>query len=397
MRYLGPFALVLLLAILLRDLPSSLAEPYPTSYHGTLTAWFALMAENMHESGFAETRMLPTINPNRASFPDFRYYITHPVGDVVLRALAVRWLGPEEWVLRLQGFIGCVGAALMLFLLARPRLGTIAAVLASYAMAAQPIFSPLARLSMHHPMTLFAGLLALWLADRYRSQPGRLRLGLLVVVVLFGCWLDWPGYFVPGLIWLGELLGKRRKALFRALELSVIASLAAFYIHVSWIGGQDLFAALRAASDDPLGELSRTEAFRAVFRHQVAAYGWSGIVLALSVPLLALLPAVANLKGLDRTRGGLWLLLFAWGAANILAFPVKARARTSGAATGFPSPATPSASGCATSMPPRCRRAQSSRRWSSSPPSSCSSDARPPFAPTRRRSRTVRGTNATPR
>lgn len=303
-----------------------LDDPYENDYHGSLTAWFALMSQNMEESGFLETRLLPPLNPNRAEFPDFRYYVTHPVLDVVTRAALIRTFGPDEWVVRLQGLLGCAMAAGLVFLLFRRVAGRSlpGAVAAVAGFVGVPIYTRLAHLSMHHPMTLACGVAAFVLWRRYAEKGGRTLAWGIGVAAFAGMNFDWPGYFAPAVIALDALprlrANPRARVVLGMVCVLPIVALGLFWFHVDVIGGEHLLQRLRDASNDPLGSVEGAEWWRAIWNHQLAGYGPVGIALMLLAPFLALVAEPGRRLGLV----WLWLLFLAYGAANIAAFPQKA-------------------------------------------------------------------------
>ena len=315
------WASVLLIAAL--ALPSALQSPwpYPTNYHGSLTAWFDLMARNMVESGFRETRFAPVINPNPAKYPDFRWYLTHPPLDVILRAGLVKAFGPHEWVIRLQGIFGCFAGALLLASIGR-RLGLspAASTAAAAGMIAMPLFPRLAQLSMHHPMTLFCALLAarLWLAAGGR-RPRAAALALFLALAA-GMEFDWPGYFAPLLLWIAELAGKRRRLLVIGIPLAVLFAAGAFFVQVEFFVRPErgFLALLRSATQVPGAATSAASPLELVWMHQRQAFG----IFGLSLMGTGLVLAAFSVR--RRRFLSAWALLAAFGGLHLAVFPGKA-------------------------------------------------------------------------
>jgi hypothetical protein len=299
-----------------------LADPYADHYHGGLTAWFAMMSESMAESGFRETRLMPPINPEKSTYPSFRYYITHPVLDVVLRAALMRVFGAGEWVARLQGVAGCFGAAALFFFVARRRLGPLGSLGAACGMAALPLFQRLAQLSMHHPMTLFFGMLALLAYLSWKERRTRAWAVLMTLALVAGMGFDWPGYFMLALIWLLECAsrGRRSKAILMGLPVLALAGIGLHVLHVNVICDRDLWAAMRRAQSNPDAALDARAWWRRVGRDLVAGYSWFGVgAVAASAVLIAALPHLRRAR-----LASLWAALFVYGAANYFCFPAKA-------------------------------------------------------------------------
>ncbi len=297
-------------------------RPYEHDYHGHLLAWFALMSENMVQDGFVETRFMPVLNPEPEKYPNFRWYCTHPVLDVVLRAALVKTFGPEEWVMRLQGLVGCFGAALLLFFIAK-ELGMAPAVagVAAVGMVGVPLFLRLAHLSMHHPMTLFSGLVAVLCYLRLR-RPGRILSAIVLpLALLAGMQFDWAGYFIPLILWVAEVLTRRRPVYVFGIPVLVFLSLLWVWIHVDLIARvpRGLIESLRSAALTQTEALSFAQWFTRVWQYQLFSYGWGAIGAAGFAGLVSL-RSVAAVK----TRFLPWLAAFAWGALNLAAFPSKA-------------------------------------------------------------------------
>ena len=297
-------------------------RPYEHDYHGHLLAWFALMSENMVQDGFVETRFMPVLNPEPETYPNFRWYCTHPVLDVVLRAALVKVFGPHEWVMRLQGLVGCFGAALLLFFIAKELgMAPAAAGAAVFGMVGVPLFLRLAHLSMHHPMTLFSGLLAILCYLRLREGRRPLSALLLPVALLAGMQFDWAGYFVPLILWMVEILTRRRPAYVFGIPVLVFLSILWVWIHVDLIARvpRGLLEALRSAAVTQVESLSPAQWFERVWQYQLFSYGWVAIG-AVGFAGLVSLRSVSALK----TRFLPWLAALAWGALNLAAFPSKA-------------------------------------------------------------------------
>lgn len=305
--------------LLLRPLQHA-NDAYPYNYHGSLTSWFALMSENMEQTGFGASRCLPPINPNPAGFSDQRFYVTHPVLDVVMRAAAIRVFGNSEWVIRLQGLVGCLGAALLLFLALKDRLSLESRIVCALVMGGMPISQRLTSLSMHHPMTLLFGMGALCLYLRTRGHLSLPRLISLGLLLFLGMQTDWPGYFMAAIIWSLELVRWKAadRRLLVGLPLLTVVALATVIIHVDAIGQQDFLQALRSSAESPLPPLALSDAISLLWNHQLGAFGIAGTA-AMSLALLAAL--------FVRSVRPLRPLLFALalnGTLNFVVFPMKA-------------------------------------------------------------------------
>lgn len=301
-------------------------EPFPHTLQGEIQAWSGLMAESMEEHGFLESRFMPHVDVHpETRFPDFRWYPTHPVLDVVIRATLVRFLGASEATMRYQGLFGCLLASFALYFLTRRRIGDLGAVVAACAMSAAPLWAELAHLSLHHPLCLGIGLSAMaWYErGRERERPG---VAVLFALLFLAMQMDWPGYFFPFLIWLRQLRpseGQRDRRLLLGLPILVIASLGLLWAHVDLIAGHPglfLERVLHASDDSPVAGLFTREGILQVLSDQRTAFGWYGLALVVA----ALAVALGDRRRPERLR--LWGLLFALGALNFLAFPAKAPA-----------------------------------------------------------------------
>ncbi|MEZ6197353.1 MAG: hypothetical protein R3F20_16750 [Planctomycetota bacterium] len=326
-RYRGPaLALLgLLLALLAWPVVGRLGEPYPNSLQGELTAWFAAMAENMAEHGLLDSKLMPHLDMD-PTIPSesHRWYVTHPVLDVVIRARLVQSFGADEWVIRLQGIVGCLGAALALFAWSSRRVSPLAATAAAVGMTMTPLWTDLALLSMHHPMTLALGMSGLVLADR-SAGGSRLATIAAFVALFLAMQTDWPGYFFAFVAWLGALRGERadRRRILIGLPVLVAAAALVFWAHVDlWVGRPGLLLERLggAAGGSPTPSVFTAEGGMRALRDLISGFGWYGIA--------ALLAALAVALGGREGRRWLapWSALFAIGALNYLAFPTKAPA-----------------------------------------------------------------------
>ncbi|MEE9394183.1 MAG: hypothetical protein V3W41_16920 [Planctomycetota bacterium] len=318
------------LTVLAIPVAQRLNEPWSTSGHSHLTAWFAMMSETTVEAGFFETRFMPVVSPNPAEFPNFRYYFSHPVLDVMLRAVLMKFFGTEEWVTRLQGFVGWVIAGFFLFLISRRHFGIAGSIAALAAFMGMGMGPEIAMMSLHHPMVMASSMAGLWFFSRYRQKPaaGRQRptrsyVGMMVCFAL-SMQFDWPGYFAPALVWLSTLAwaGSARfdKKLTFGLAILASSSVLFHWIHVDVIAGEpgDLLRALRFASNTGIGSVYSSAGFPSFFRNLVGGYG----VIGLAVALTSLIQ-VCFVPQAKHWRKPL-LFCFAWGALNIVAFPHKA-------------------------------------------------------------------------
>lgn len=299
-------------------------NPYEKDYHGNLTAWFAMMSENMEQSGFLETRFMPPLNPNVAEFPKFRFYLTHPVLDVVLRAGFIRLFGRGEWVSRIQGILGCFGAAILLFFVLRPHMDAVAAFAGAVFMCGLPLFQRLAHLSMQHPMTLLFAMAALLAYQRHVRTRTRGSMIWMLVLAFLGMNFDWPGYFMPALILLLALGSQEpmdfRRGIVTRLVLLVAAGLTLFLLH-AWIAGTppaELVRTIRNASQITEASPSFSEGLGRVLEFQWRGMSGWGLLIC-----LAAAPALLLLRSSRKTRL-LWSGLLLYGLLNIALFPAKA-------------------------------------------------------------------------
>ena len=275
------------------------------------------MAHNMEESGFLETRFMPHFNPNAAEYPNFVYYMSHPTLDVVFRAGLMRIFGHDEWVVRLPGLIGCFGFLWLAYTILRRDYRFMACLCACVAMAGLPIFQRLIFLSMHHPMTLFTGLIGLWFCLRYRSHERLLTLACFYLSLFVSMNFDWPGYFLVFLIWVFHLVFERRTNIVYGLPLLVVVCLAFQYLHVTWILDRDLFAVLNASLAPQENFVASASPWTLVMRHQFQGFSWLGGLVLLGTAMLLLRNQVS------RKQRVLLLLGLLWGALNYLFFASK--------------------------------------------------------------------------
>lgn len=294
-----------------------LNDSYPQNYHGRFNAWMGLMAHNMEESGFVETRFMPHLNPNKSNYPNFRYYMSHPTLDVVFRAGLMRFLGHAEWVVRLPGLIGCLGALLFGFASLRRHFNFQIALGACLVVAGLPIFQRLIFLSMHHPMTLLTSLMALWFYLRFRERRRPIDLSFCYLSLFASMNFDWPGYFLVFLIWVFQLFRERWTSLVFGLPLLVVVTLAIQYLHVTWVLDRDLFSVLRASLATQDDFVASANPWVLFLRHQARGFSWLGGLIICGAGLLAFRAS------LGRNQRMVLGLGFMWGALNFLFFSSK--------------------------------------------------------------------------
>lgn len=298
--------------------------PYPHSLQGEIQAWSATMAENLEEHGFRDARFMPHLDLHpEVRHPAHRWYPTHPVLDVVIRAVLVRHLGPSEATMRYQGLAGVLMAALALFFLVRRRMGEGLALVAATAMAAAPLWADIAHLSLHHPLSLGFGLWAMAVDEGRTKDSGRGRAIIVFLLLALAMQIDWPGYFFAGSIWLRHLMGgagPRRASTLLGLPLLAVVSVAALWVHTDYVAGAPgifLDRVRNASADSPTAGFFSAEGLRLVLDHQVRGFGWYGLALVLA----AFFVTIGD--GRRPERRGLWMRLFVLGALNYLVFPAK--------------------------------------------------------------------------
>lgn len=151
--------------------------------------FFGIVNKNFASLGFAELRGAP-VGWKRWHADDRAIpYLHHPPG--------LFWwmtaLGTAEWAHRAPTVLCALVAALLLFALLRPRLGTFAAAVAAATLLGVPSFTLYSQASYETVVVAF-GLLLWWTHARFTAAAIGARAGWAVAVAataFAGAWMDW--------------------------------------------------------------------------------------------------------------------------------------------------------------------------------------------------------------
>ncbi|MEE9391172.1 MAG: hypothetical protein V3W41_01570 [Planctomycetota bacterium] len=314
---------VICVCALTKPIFDHLDDSYVPNSHGHLAAIFGMMAATSVESGIVETRFLPAITPNPARHPNLRYYVTHPVLDHVIRTFVTYLFDASELTCRLQGFGGLILFSVFLFLLAKRTFGFAGSMTTLAASLGLQMSSDITLISMYVPMTIATSMIGLWLFAKYRDNRDWLPYWGMMAFFSMSMQMDWPGYFLPGLLWLGTLRRPTSRGFDLRLTLGLaglaLGNLALFFAHIQFCAGLPggFMSAIRHASDTGRGSLYSAGNLRAFWGHQVNGYGVGGLAIVIAAAFLVALAPNAKKWRVP------FILLFGWGLANIVAFPAK--------------------------------------------------------------------------
>lgn len=265
--------------------------------------YFGVFAHNWEKFGFGALRGVPLGGCVDAVANGGPYW-THPPGFAWLTAS----IGSAEWQLRLPTVLGHALAAVLVFLLLRPRLGRVAGLVGGLATLGVPMLA-FYSLTSYENAVLPLGLLAWW---------GLRRRGLIVLACLVGPWMDWAfGFFCIAMLPL-VIAGNVRDTL-RALLLPACVSLLSLLAVFGWMAWAS--GATGLPSTD-FGELLRG----LLHRSDTAAAGngarlFENLRLGFSLPVL--LTAAAGLPMLFLAAPRLASAMLIGGVLNAVVFPAN--------------------------------------------------------------------------
>ena len=298
----------------------NLARPWTGSYDAN-GALFSTVARNYLRHGLAATRGGQVANGGALGRDDFRFYTHHPPGLPLALAASFAVLGVHEWSARLVPIACTLGAAALVWLLARELGGHWAALLATLAFVAQPMVAFYGRMPDHEaPGALFALALAALYLRWQRGEGGR-GVAWMSVLAFLGVWFAWVVAAVPWLLLACGLLARGRRGAWLAVPAAAsLVGVATVFAHLAGVAGgaDELWAALAHRTGSMAGDRGAAAAFGL---GEFAARQWGYFHTCFS--LTALAAAVAWTAGVGRAKGSGGLLVGAlglFGLANVVAF-----------------------------------------------------------------------------
>jgi len=296
-----------------------ITEPWTGSYDAN-GALFSTAARNCLRYGLIATRGGQVANGGQLTPDRFRFYAHHPAGLSLTIAASFALLGEAEWSARLVPIAFTLGAAALLYLVARELAGAWAGFFAALVFVAQPMVAFYGRMPDHEAPAAFFALLLTWLYLRWARHQRRGWLIGLCAAAFVGVSYAWIVAVMPWLLLAYHVRVKRRG--WRWMLAPVVAGFFGFVhvlIHVALLGELGgLWDALVYRLGSAAGDRGVGASFGFVdFLARQGAYA------ATCYGLTALLTGLAWL-GLrwrrDRAAALLVVALLAFALANVVGF-----------------------------------------------------------------------------
>jgi len=243
-------------------LTHDITEPWIGSYDAN-GALFSTAARNYLRYGLIATRGGQVVNGGQLTPDRFRFYAHHPSGLPLTIAASFALLGEAEWSARLVSIAFTLGAAALLYLVARELAGLWAGFFAAIVFVAQPVVAFYGRMPDHEAPAAFFALLLTWLYLRWARDRRRGWLIGMCAAAFVGVSYAWIVAVMPWLLLGCHMLVKRRG--WRWMLAPAVAGFFGFVhvlIHVALLGE---LSGLWDALVHRLGSAATDEAFTNMF------------------------------------------------------------------------------------------------------------------------------------
>ena len=303
-----------------------IADPWLRGHRGFNGALSGLLARNYIRYGL-ETCLAPiwASGPLTRSQMVECYHLRHPSLRHLSTALFTAILGLHEWVITLLPVLFSVGSAVVLYFFVKRISGKWTALLALGFITVVPMDAYYGGMSGYEPEGMFFALLALLLYARwFEKHSTRIPAGVVVCLGIAG-FVDYPGFYMTGLIGLHYLcFGPRnRRTLTYAFGLwaYAVALFGAWVLYVGCLSGSVLTLVKGASLRLGAGSEARfTWADYYTLEYERIRLFFTPVLRLLSVAWAVFV--VLDLRRRKRWLAHSWIvLLFLYGMANLLLFP----------------------------------------------------------------------------
>ncbi|HUT34851.1 MAG TPA: glycosyltransferase family 39 protein [Planctomycetota bacterium] len=218
-------------------LATGIAAPWTGSYDAN-GALYSIAARNYLRHGLIATRGGQVCNAGLLRPQDFRFYSHHPPGISLSLAASFAVFGEHEWSGRLVPLLFTLGAAALLYFMARELGGPLAGSFAALVFVVQPMVGLYGRMPDHEAPGAFFALLLTWMYLQWQ-RTGRRGWPLAMAGATFlGVWFAWVVFIVPWLL-LGHGWLVRRRDLRPMLipAAGALLGLASVLGHIALVEG----------------------------------------------------------------------------------------------------------------------------------------------------------------
>jgi 4-amino-4-deoxy-L-arabinose transferase-like glycosyltransferase len=314
-----PLLAILALALVLLSL--GLTESF-VGHHDFNTAWVTTVARNHVRYGLTATQLLMVTNNAEVPRDWFWFYTTHPP---LLPTFVVPFFtvgGVEPWTARLPTILFTLGNITLVYLLGRQMDGRGVGLFAAFVFGVMPMTVYFGRVTNFEPPTAFFILLAVLAYTAWQRNRRRSSFVAMAAAVALAALVDWPGYYLAGLLPLHHLVTNAQPK--RDWKVALLPLL------VILIFALQLTLTHAVAGDAGLGQLGDKFLLRTA-TSTGPEFSWSEFAALqatralglFTVPVLLL--AIAGVWGQAQARrwgeNGAVAVLLAAGLLNVMLFP----------------------------------------------------------------------------
>jgi 4-amino-4-deoxy-L-arabinose transferase-like glycosyltransferase len=184
------------LALGLLLLMKGIAQPW-NGFGDPDGALFSSIARNYLQFGVFNLKFGQLATFEAITQPGGTYYLHHPPLLPLSIAASFSLFGEAEVYARLVSVLATLGTAGLLFIILREAVNVRTGLLGAFFFLTYPSTVVFGRKPGYEALTLFFVVLAVWLYQNYRNQPGLGRMLLLLASLAAGAASDWAAYLLP--------------------------------------------------------------------------------------------------------------------------------------------------------------------------------------------------------
>lgn len=194
--------------------------------------WHTQCAKNFLKHGIIATRGVPYLDLNLN-----KPYLNHPNLLPILLAVFYRILGFGNLTGRLLPILFSISTIFIIFALVKSLWTERLALYSFFLTSFLPIYIIFGKMINYEALVLFSSILTLYLYQLWFQNEQKKTWNAFVVSACFSLMIDWPAYFMLGLLFLTTLIFKRDYKCSFIIALLAIVVFSSFVLYVYMIKG----------------------------------------------------------------------------------------------------------------------------------------------------------------